>query len=193
MPSSRSRSTGQTRGTRAPADATYRAVALSCWPFEPLALPMGCVGRGCVGAVQKRLECLLWIACRSNHLVRQHEFAELLVPACLGWLNRVVGVSLWCWVGVAVEDALFGAVWPVPATAHLVRVRLKHDPRSDVGDAAGVWRSDAAGEAGRGQVKRPPEQMHRTRLPGEAAAELFEHRHHPRERQPEALRLVGVV
>src|SRR5206468_7231903 len=86
-PSSRSRSTGQTRGTRGTADATYRSVALSCLPFELVALPMGCVGRGCVGAVQKRHEHLLWIACRSNRLVRQHELAELLVPTCLGWLN----------------------------------------------------------------------------------------------------------
>src|SRR3954454_15705163 len=157
-------------------------------PFEPAALPMGCVGRSCVGAVQKGLERLLWIACRSNYVVWQHELAELLVPNCLGWLNRLVGVSLWCWVGVAVEDALFGAIWPVSATAHLVRVRLEHDPRSDVGDATGVWRSDPAGEARRGQVKRAPEQMHRTRLTGEAAAEPFDPRHHPRERQPEASR-----
>src|SRR3954469_5330845 len=138
--------------------ATYRSAALSCLPFELVALPVGCVSRSFIGAIQKRLERFLWIACRSNHFVRQHELADLLVPACLGWLNRVVGVSLWCWVGVAVEDALFGAIWPVPATAHLVRVRLEHDPRPAVRDAAGVRRSDPAGEAGRGQVKRAPEQ-----------------------------------
>src|SRR3954453_21610694 len=122
------------------------SVALSCLPFEPVALPMGCVRRSFVGAGQKRLERLVWIAGSSNHLLRQHELAELLVPSCFGWLNRVVGVSLWCWVGVAVEDALFGAIWPVPATAHLVRVRLQHDPGPDIRDPAGERRTPAPGE-----------------------------------------------
>src|SRR3954453_13477826 len=97
---------------------------------------MGCVRRSFVGAVQKRDERLVRIACLSNHLVRQHELAELLVPSCLGWLNRLVGVALWGWVFIAVEDALFAATWPVPATAHLVRVGLEHDPRRDVREAA---------------------------------------------------------
>src|SRR4051794_17891874 len=123
---------------------------------------MGCVGRSFVGAVQKRLERLVWMVCGSDHLVGQHELAELVVPSCLGWLNWVVGVSLWCWVGVAVEDALFAATWPVSAAAHLVRVRLEHDLRPLVREAAGVGGSDPAREARRGQVKRAPEQVHRT-------------------------------
>src|SRR5690606_32493994 len=82
---------------------------------------------------------------------------------------------------------------PESATADLLRVRFPRDRIGQVRNTAGMLRSRPSREAGDGEIRGAPEEVHGTALPDEAAAELLEHPVDLHEDAAEAVGVFGIV
>ena len=160
---------------------------------ERVAVPAAEVGGGVVAGLQEPEHQRVRIVGGADRAVRQDVLAECFVEARLGRDARPRAVAVGFGIGVGVERALLAAAGPEAAAAQLGTVGLDHHPVCAVRHASRVPRGGAAGEEGGSHVRGAPEEMHRTRLALEPAAEHLEQSVGLHERLMEPVHGVGVV
>src|SRR5262249_31859648 len=109
--------------------------------------------------------------------------------------DRMVPIPRWFRIGVGVERGAreHFVAGPKSRAAHLMRIRFTRDGVGESRKSTGVKRSGTAGETGHSEVEAPPEEMHRTYLPEEAAAEMLEDTVCLYEHAPETMRHVADI
>src|SRR5882672_1049844 len=155
--------------------------------FKRCAIPVRERGSDVVGAIDERVNRVVWRRRLPHRFVWKNKFAELaVVVSALGPHAGVLepdGLRY----GIAIEGRLEhrSASRPEPVADHFVRVRIAHERR------ALARRRGAAGKPRDGQIETAPEEMHRAALADERAARGAEYALDLHQDSPEPIGLLG--